>query len=195
MASAEQYVSLLRNLFPTGDAWTTEKTSNVEKLRQGLADELARIDGRSDVMLQEVDPRQSTELLPDWERVTGLPDDCVLAVGILQARRDAVAARLSQLGGQSRAYFISLAQQVGFNVTISEFFPFQVGRSVSGDSLTNGDWIYAWRVNAPSETIRFFTVSGGVVGDPLAAWGNTLLECTINRVKPAHTIVQYGYGG
>lgn len=195
MATVEQYVALLQNLFPTGAAWSTEKTSTVDRLRQGLADELGRLDGRSEVFLQETDPRQATELLPEWERVTGLPDDCVVSVGLLQARRDAVAARLSQLGGQSRAYFISLAQQVGFNVTITEFFPFQVGRSVSGDSLSNGDWIYAWRVNAPSETVRFFTVGGGVVGDPLAAWGNTLLECTINRVKPAHTVLQFGYGG
>lgn len=195
MATAEQYAAFLQKLFPVGAAWPTDKTARVTNLQQALADELARIDFRADVAIQESDPRQATELLPDWERVTGLPDDCVLQVGILQARRDAVAARLSQLGGQSKAYFISLAQQVGFNVSVTEFFPFQVGRSVSGDSLTNGDWIYAWRVNAPEETVRVFTVGGSVAGEPLATWGNDLLECTINRVKPAHTVLQFGYGG
>jgi uncharacterized protein YmfQ (DUF2313 family) len=195
MATVEQYAAFLQKLFPIGAAWPDDKTATVVKLQNGLAEELARIDFRADVAIQESDPRQATELLPDWERVTGLPDGCSLSLGILQARRDAVAVRLSQLGGQSRAYFISLAQQVGFNVTITEFFPFEVGRSVSGDSLTNGDWIYAWRVNAPEDTVRIFTVGGSVAGEPLATWGNDLLECTINRVKPAHTVLQFGYGG
>ena len=195
MATAAEYLTLLQKLFPIGAAWPAERVSNVTSLTHALADELGRVDARSAILLDEADPRTSNELLPEWERVTGLPDNCVLSLGILQARRDAVAARLSQLGGQSRAYFIALAQQVGFNVTITEFFPFTVGGSVAGESLTNGDWIYAWRVNAPEETVRKFTVGGSVVGEPLATWGNDLLECTINRVKPAHTVLQFGYGG
>ena len=30
---------------------------------------------------------------------------------------------------------------------------------------------------------------------PLRWWGNTLLECAIRSRAPAHTIVQFGYGG
>jgi hypothetical protein len=32
------------------------------------------------------------------------------------------------------------------------------------------------------------------VGEALRTWGNDLLECKMNQIKPAHTILIFGYG-
>jgi uncharacterized protein YmfQ (DUF2313 family) len=42
------------------------------------------------------------------------------------------------------------------------------------------------------DTRSTLTVNGRV-SDPLAAWGNTLLECVMRRLKPAHTTLLFSY--
>jgi uncharacterized protein YmfQ (DUF2313 family) len=67
---------------------------------------------------------------------------------------------------------------------------------MSVDDPINGEaWAYTWQVNAPAATVTtdsMFTVTSGV-DRPLASWGNRLLECLINRFRPAHTIVIFNY--
>lgn len=192
MAGQSSYLGLLQKLLPPGFAFNREDGSTLAKVLNAFADEFSRVDVRVEGLLREADPRQASELLPDWERITGLPDACVGIIGTVDARRRAVAQRLGNIGGQTIAYFISLAQQAGFLVTISEFKPFQAG-SDAGDPLTNDDWRHTFRVNAPAESVQYFK-AGSRSGEPLAIWGNDALECAIDRTKPAHTVVQYAYG-
>ncbi|MHC1700274.1 MAG: hypothetical protein AB9900_04730 [Humidesulfovibrio sp.] len=42
--------------------------------------------------------------------------------------------------------------------------------------------------------MRYFSVGQSCVGEPLASWGDELLECTVRDRAPAHTIVQFAYG-
>jgi len=183
---------MLQNLLPRGAAWTRERTARLTQLLQGMADELARIDARGDSLISEALPDTTLELLDGWETVAGLSGECTGPLETVSLRRDALIMRLTAVGGQSRQYFIDLADTLGFEITIDEFRPFTVG-SVAGDSLTGGDWIYAWRVNAPETTVREFA-AGSYAGEALSTWGNDLLECAISRVKPAHTILIFGYG-
>lgn len=192
MATQLSYLELLQKLLPTGKAFNREYGTTLSKVLSAFADEFYRVDGRIQIMLQESDPRTATELLPDWERITGLPDSCLPELGTVAERRRSVAIRYGNLGGQTKAYFINLASLLGFNITISEFRPFQAG-SKAGDPLTNDAWRNTFRVNAPAQTVRKFT-AGSKAGEALAEWGNEILECTINRAKPAHTVVQYAYG-
>lgn len=150
---------------------------------------------RAQALLREMCPGTTSEMLADWERVLGLPDPCLPELGTMQERRAAALGKYIERGGQSRAYFIALAAALGYTVTITEFRPFQVGSSVVGDPLYGDDWRHAWRVDAPAVTIREFAVGSSAVGDPLRSWGNALLECSITKLKPAHTHVLFGYGG
>lgn len=193
--SVEEYTQLLRNLLPPGKAFPRERGTNLEQLLTGMAAELARVEARADVLAIEVNPLDTSELLPDWERAAGLPDKCA---GILettqQGRRNALLAKLTSTGGQSVAYFISVAKSLGYEITITEFRPFRAGLSSAGDPLTNGDWVYAWRINAPDTTIIEFKAGLSAAGEALRTWGNDTLECKINQLKPAHTITLFGYG-
>lgn len=192
--TAANYLANLQALLPQGFAWPRQADAALTKLLLAWADELARIDGRAADLVEEADPRTTTELLADWERVAGLPDSCVVAYGVTQTaaqRRDALVAKLTTIGGQSAAYYIALAARLGYTITITEHKTFTV-RSKVNDPINDLPWRFTFTVNAPLNTVRRFTVRSAV-NEPLAAWGNELLECVISRLKPAHTHVLFAY--
>lgn len=193
--SAEQYARQLRALLPTGPAWDEQdKETVMTRLLEAVADELARIDARSDDLLREWNPSTTLELLPDWERVMGLPDECVGVAQTVPERRDAIIAKLTLIGGQSRQFFIDLAAALGYTITITEFQEFQAGFSCAGDPCCGEAWAYAWQVNGPEVTVRVFLCGQNSSGDRLRTWGNEKLECAITQRKPAHTHVLFAYG-
>jgi uncharacterized protein YmfQ (DUF2313 family) len=193
--TAEQYKELLKSLLPPGEAFPRDVSTNMDDLLSALAEEWARIEGRGDNLIVESLPATASELLSDWERVAGLPDKCAGTLETtMQGRRNALVSKLTSTGGQSRAYFVAIAKALGYEITITEFRPFRAGLSQAGDPLTNGDWVYTWRVNAAETTIIEFRAGLSAAGEALRTWGNDTLECKINLLKPAHTIALFGYG-
>jgi len=190
---AQAYREALQALLPPGAAWTREADAVLTALLDALAQELARVDVRADGLLDEADPRTTAELLADWERMAGLPDSCVTTTQTVSERRDALVARLTSLGGQSRQYFIDLAASLGYTITIIELGPFKAGHNSAGDAVMNDPWQFVWRVNAPTTTVRDFKAGSGAAGESLRSWGNLMLECAIAKLKPAHTYVQFSY--
>lgn len=131
--------------------------------------------------------------LADWERVLGLPDACAGGYTQTQTERiTAALAKIRQRGGQSRAYFISLAQALGYDIAIEEPAVYTCG-SPCDQPIHDEPWHFAWTVRGPEVTVREFACLSGCA-DPLASWGNRMLECVINRLKPAHTHVLFAYG-
>ncbi|WP_055134847.1 DUF2313 domain-containing protein [Pseudomonas corrugata] len=133
--------------------------------------------------------------LTDWERVLALPDPCL--VGIQQStqqRINAVVSKLGTRGGQSKPFFIALAKSLGYDITITTFRPAYAGRARAGDPIYGGDWSFAWRVNAPAVTVSHAVAGRTAAGDPLASWGNKSLECRLSQMKPAESILLFGYG-
>ena len=193
--SQEDYRQQLQALLPQGAAWTREPEATLTALLEALSAELARIDARGGVLLDEADPRTCFEMLSDWEGGVGLPDPCTGTLGTLAERRAALTAKLVSLGGQSRAFFVELAATLGYQVTITEFPVATATTLAAGDGLGTTDSQYVWRVDAPAESVRSFRTGKSAVGERLQSWGNSLLECAISRLKPAHTEVLFGYGG
>lgn len=190
--SREEYLSQLQALLPQGPAWPREPDALLTRLLDGFAEEFARVDARADQLIDEADPRTTYELLADWERVAGLPGECVASLAQTVAeRREALVAKITGRGGQSRQYFIDLAARLGFTVTISEYRPYRVNSHVN-DPICSQDWIFVWQINSALNTVRTSTV-GMAVNDPLRSWGNELLECAISQDKPAHTTVLFAY--
>ncbi|MBU1229564.1 MAG: YmfQ family protein [Proteobacteria bacterium] len=192
--SAQDYAAQLAALLPQGAAWPREADTVLAALLQGLAVEPARVDAALHDLLTELDPPQALELLADWERVCGLPDGCSQPGETVQERREAVALRLSAQGGQTPAYFAEVATLLaGAPCIVREFRPLRVG-SRAGDLLSNGDWPFAFSVQAPEVPIRTMKAGQGCAGERLRTWGNERLECTVRRLAPAHTIVTFTYG-
>jgi uncharacterized protein YmfQ (DUF2313 family) len=195
MPTAADYLEQLKTLLPPGQAFPREAGTTLHALLDGMSLELARVDARGEDLPLEAIPSSSSELLVDWERVAGLPDKCSgVLEETLQGRKNVLMAKLSSTGGQSAPYFIELAASLGYVVTIEQFRPFRVGMSSVGDSLTNGDWVFTWKIKAPAVSVTSFRVGQSAVGERLRTWGNDTLECKINQLKPAHTVALFAYG-
>ena len=192
--TADQYRDQLMALAPLGAALSTQQDSVWVQLLQAMADELSRVDGRADDIMDEADPRTALEMLADWERVCGLPGACSQGSETIQERREAAHLILAAQGGQSAAYYEEIAASLGVSASVEEFRPFRAGHSSAGDPLTNGDWRYTWLMRAPATTISYFKAGGAAAGDALAKWGNEAFECYIKRLSPAHTILIFAYG-
>lgn len=190
--TADDYLGELLGLLPPGPAWPTEEDTELRRFLAGWAEEFARLDARADDLIEEADPRTSIELLGEWESETGLPDGCVGPLDGPTARQNAVVGRLTALGGQSIAYFIALALTLGYVVTITES-TVHTCMSDCTVPIQDGRWRFLWTVNsAATIAIHDFTCIDDCM-TPLRTGGNALLECTFQRLKPAHTIVQFNY--
>lgn len=47
----------------------------------------------------------------------------------------------------------------------------------------------------PRNNDRIFAADKSYADDALEIWGNSVLECELARLKPAHTILTYAYTG
>ncbi len=190
----DDYEGQLHALMPPGPAWPWSPDAAPAQYGAGWAYSAARLDAAVMALIDEADPRTTYMLLADWERVAGLPDACELAFGGEQEvgqRRAALLARLTSIGGQTAAYYIAVAAAMGYDITITEFHEHSVDDDVDAP-VTSADWAFAWAVNATSTTVNDLTVDD-TVDDPLAYWGNAILECVLQRIKPAHTYVVFAY--
>jgi uncharacterized protein YmfQ (DUF2313 family) len=126
----------------------------------------------------------------------GLPDDCTIGeTDSMALRQAAVTAKLFSTGGQSAAYFISVAAALGYTITITQYRQARAGMSVCGDALNGDAWPFVWLITAPETTIIYAQAGRSYCGDPLRSWGNKRLECRLTELSPSHTIVKFGYAG
>jgi uncharacterized protein YmfQ (DUF2313 family) len=139
--SCEDYTEAHAALLPTGPAWPREYDSVLMELIGGLSCVWADpVDRRAADLLEiESDPRLTIELLPDWERAWGLPDPCYDAPLTIDERHKALMMRMTMLGAQSREFFIGVAAQIGYTITITEYRVFVVGIDRCGDNRVYGD--------------------------------------------------------
>lgn len=131
-------------------------------------------------------------MLPDWEQVYGLPDPCAqwMDQSITQ-RRQRVMAKELETGGLSRAYYIGIARQLGYTIQIEELQQHHCEMPCEAP-VNDWPWDYVWRVVAPAVTATDASCEDGSE-TPIRYWGNSLLECVLRPLRPAHTLLQFAY--
>jgi uncharacterized protein YmfQ (DUF2313 family) len=190
---AEDYLAALQALMPRGRVWPRDSDAIQTKTLAGLAPSYVRNNQRAAAVLVESLPSTTYELLPEWEATLGLPDPCAGPSPTIEGRRAQVVARFAGSGGQSIPYMVSFAANLGYTITITEFVPAQVGLLRAGQPLNGAAWAYAWQVNYALNTIRNARVGAFSAGEPLASWGNAVLECELESIAPAHTVPIFTY--
>lgn len=184
----EDYHQAMLNLLPRGPIWRTDAASTLSNVLLALAPTYTRSTLAAVQLLIDTNPSTTQNLLTEWEESLGLPDPCSAANPTLGQRRAAVRAKFAFRGSMSLEYFINLAAELGYTITIDEFSPFTVGDTV-GMNLLGPQWAFVWQINAPSITESYFTTGGNAAGDALSSYDAGELVCRITRDAPAETTV------
>lgn len=200
--SAEDYRGLLFSLLPPGRVWPTGAESRLQQLLLGASEEFARVDRRAMDLLTEADPRQASELFPEWEASYSLPSRCAPTDQSLADRRVALIGRIVGRGGMRDEDYTDLAEGLGYPGTevieqreaTMELAAGAGSRGAEiGDPMNGEDWLYAWDVLVPSGVIREAVVGASEIGDPLRSWGDELVECAMHEAAPSWLILNVGY--
>ena len=196
--TAQEYVAQLKKLLPPGIAFPRgDSTSLLALMLEVWGTELARIDGRAQALITEADPRQAAETFQEWLTQWGLPDDCVK---LWESANDSTLRQLllwkmKDVGSPNLQFFIDLTAMFGYTISIDEFRRHTV-RSRVNEVLAGENWPNTWRVNvhgaAAGSQMTYHEVTGGAE-EPLAWWGDAMIECLIRRYAPAHTKLYFGY--
>lgn len=192
----EDYTHQIDMLLPRGPIWKRRKGGVLDAVLFALAQEAARIDGRIRCVIEESDPRTSIEELARWFDDWGIPSECLAAIAdpSQEQMRQELLAKITSNLGLTAAFFESLAASLGFEAKVTTF----VEHDVDSD-VTEALWDHQWTtVMTLGITIRsdgnaeYLDVTWSA-DEPLARWGNALLECMIRALAPAHVYVIFMY--
>lgn len=221
---ADAFTHALLAKLPLGEIWPRFRDTPLYRTVRGLAGVVERWAQRTArFLIVEAFPPRSSDLLPDWERVLGLPEPCLPAAQTLDERRAAVLEKLQRRpGSQSRAYFVDVARRLGYHqdepsphavpaevafeagrlnrVRIQEFRPVMCGVTECGNPewrLAPPEMRFTWVVTVPGERLSWWRFSAAETGvDPhLTIARADDLECLLGRLKPLHTNLIFNYTG
>lgn len=182
--TAEQYRQLLDSLLPKGKIWNREKTSVLQRLLYGLADELSRIEGRTFDLITEKDVRTTEELITEHEEDYGLPKSGEELANTLADRRNDLHAALLTVGQQYKEYFIDIAAAAGYTITIEEFTPAWSGVAMAGDACGDQVNIFYWKVWIDLDSVTYsYEVN------------ISKLITKISSIKPGHSHLLFEFYG
>jgi uncharacterized protein YmfQ (DUF2313 family) len=191
--SGADYLRALQALLPRGRVWPRDSEATQTAILSTLTPAFARLNERANNLLVDSFPGSTYELLPEWESTLGLPDPCAGPAPTTEQRAAQVVSRLTATGGQSIAYYTAVANALGYPITVTQFAPAQFGMAF-GMPFGGDDWAFAWQVNAPTFSINYLSFAGSF-GTPFATWGNNVLQCELQRIAPAHTVLNFSYSG
>lgn len=196
--SPDQVLDEMLALLPEGMALPQAPGSRFPALLRSPAAEFARIEMQAEALLAEVDPRGTVALLPEWERMAGMPDPCApnfaldgTPLATLAQRQQRLAWRITGQMGARPADYIALAASLGIAVTITEYREHDCEQSCEAP-VYDSAWRFAWTINAPVTPIVDSTCEDSCEL-PVRTWGVAALECFIRRTAPPHTIVLFAY--
>jgi len=166
----ENSLTKMQSYLPPGRAWTRDSDATMTIFQRALAYTFARIARRALDLLEEIDPTTTYELLEDWERVYGLPDECYQPTTIA-TRRAALQTKMQGNDSPTKANLIALAATLGYTVAINEYKRADVFtcNSDCSDALVEDEWMFVW-------TLSYWPGSA-----------DARLLCTIENVTPQHT--------
>ncbi len=186
---------LFLRLLPRGRVWPKTSDAIQAGAVTALTPTYSRLLLRDNHLLTDAFPATTVELLPEWEFSLGLPDPCAAANQTIAQRQAQVVARLTQSNGPSLASLTAFAAALGYAITISEYTPARYGRQKYGQPMYGPDWAFAWKITTAAVTITPAQYGKARYSDPYRTWGGGVLECEMERLKPAHTIIVYSYTG
>lgn len=149
-------------------------------------------------ILDEADPRTSSEMLAEWFEDWGVPSDCIKAIldPTREMMRQELIAKITSNQGLTAGFFENLAGVLGYDAKVTTFKEFTCA-STCDYALYDERWRNTFVLGisfSEDGNIKHFETTWAV-DQPLATWGNALLECLIRALAPAHVTVIFMYEG
>ncbi|EEG08219.1 YmfQ family protein [Pseudogulbenkiania ferrooxidans] len=191
----DRYADQLAKLLPPGQALQAEPGSDMAIVLGSIATFLAEVDTRASILLAESDPRQAVYLLDEWEASLGLPDSCTVGEQTIIDRQKSVVAKLTDRGGARVTRYIKLAEALGYPGATVTRYRSHTCEQTCEDPIQDEDWRFAWTLTLPSGTRVVDSTCESSCEDPLRTWGDSVLECVIQREAPAISTALIAYGG
>ncbi len=194
--SEKDYAHLVNALLPRGLIWSRKKGGVLDSILFSLSSEAARVDARARALIEESDPRTSVEELERWFADHGIPSECVAAIAdpSLEQMRQELIAKITSNSGLTAKYFEELASVLGYSAKVTTFEEHHVEHDVEMP-LADEKWIPVFTLGITISNDSGFDefTTEWDAEQPLARWGNSLLECLIKALAPAHVEVIFIY--
>lgn len=164
--TVQAYAAMLEQLLPPGRVWRLFG-SVLEKLLLGCAEELVRLDQRIANLFDEMDPRTTLELLPEFEKMLNVAGAIDLA-----ERRGRVVARL-------------VARQRFRPADFQQALAPLLGQAAADVVVLERTPAFAASIGDVREIYRFFVYRDpSLPGTAYIASAQT----QVDRMKPSHTV-------
>ena len=158
-----------------------------------MASQVAEVDRSASNLLTDILPNTTFNLLPDWERVAGLPDICSVLGSSITIRRASLLEKLVTKPNLNVTEFERIGETFGATITVEELDQTRADAIVGLDT-SGGKWRFVWWIGIPlSADLRYLRMTSRVNERFATFERNTELECRLENAAPAHTHLVVGY--
>jgi len=112
---------VLANYLPTGELYLAKniENTNLRRMLKALAQELTRVQNKQYELSVEHRLDTTTNLIDEWEKALGIPDDCFKVIGrTIEFRRKQIVAKFAKMNLTTEQDWIDLAKYFGYDIEI-----------------------------------------------------------------------------
>lgn len=188
--SIDDWLHALQQVMPRGKAWPRDQNADLTRFLRALARRLSRAEANGDMLLAEMRPETTFQLLEEWEGYLELPE-CGLASGTIEERRAAVVEKYHRKGGLAPWQIEAVAAALGFTVSVHVILPHHCLRSCMYPLYPAR---YRWLLQIDVQEIKDgrFTCIDNVM-TPLLSERASALECVLSKYRLGGTGYEYIY--
>ena len=177
----DAYREQIHALLPAGRAWPEEADTTLDALVRAMAAQVAEVDRSASNLLTEILPNTTFNLLPEWERVAGLPDICSVLGSTITIRRASLLEKLVTKPTLNVTEFERIGRTFGAVITVEELDQVRADAIVGLDT-SGGRWRFVWWIGIPlSADLRYLRMTSRVNERFATFERNTELAATFER--------------
>lgn len=184
---------------PDGKAFESKNipSKNLYKFLDAIAQSFILFSTDLDEALKEMNPETTEDLIANWEKEYGLPDECLKTDGDIDERRTNILIKIGMNGVQTIQDFIDLATKFGYD---AEIIPQAAAEEVVFP--LDFPWIFGTAkevrftiyVNLPAELGQnTFPFNETKFPFPFSSTNTNIVECVFKRLVPANVQVIFQY--
>ena len=190
----QDYKEVSHKLLPKGLAWRNMLNGSFGCLLSGLSKTWSQLDYDANQALSEMNPQWSSVMLPEWEELLNLPE-CNQTGQTLTERQNAAGYKWHLKGSLNPNFYMEwIKDAFGYEIEIVTYHQHHCLRGCNYPLYTSredtrGD-VHVYIRGASA--YRYFTVQDRA-NDPLIIGSTSIVECILNKYKPAHVELVFHY--